>query len=80
MNKFLEITFTTLLFAGLVCFACCLFMFLLMGASSHNVPSETYLFFGLRCVGGLLVFLLSWLFLRLVHRKQDKIMAARNKM
>jgi hypothetical protein len=83
MNKFLEITLTVLLFAGLACFACCLFAFLLMHASGHNIPYETNRYFGLRSVGGLLVFLLCWLLLKLVHRKQDKITAqnraARNK-
>jgi hypothetical protein len=79
MNKFLEIILTTLLFAGLACFTFFLFAFLLMGASSHNVPSETYQFFGLRCVDGLFMFLLSWLLLKLVHKKQDKIKAAKNK-
>jgi hypothetical protein len=50
-----------------------LFFFLLAQASSHNVPYKTNLILGLRCVGGLFVFLLSWIFLKLVHRKQDGV-------
>ena len=82
MNNFWRIALNLLQLVAFLLFVFSLISLGLFHATGHNVPHDTNVYYGLGCVGSLLVVLLCRLVLWMMNRKQDFTApnkAARNK-